>query len=81
MEKIKQVGIIIAGTVMGYIGLLIAMPFLVSTANTSAIETANRSTIDAYTGAVGGIWIALWGLWFVPAALGIFCIVMVLRRD
>jgi len=81
MEKIKGIAFIIIGVVMAYLGLLAIQPVLTSTSAASAVEVADRASIDQYVGAVEAVQIVPWVIWFVPAAIGVAALVVVLRRD
>lgn len=80
MNKLGQVGIIVAVVIIAYLLMLVFMPVLTdfaSTANTTMSATSNMSN---YPGTQEGVLAAPWVLWFAPACIGIVAVVIVLKQ-
>lgn len=84
MGKIKDVGMIIIIVVIVYIMLLGFWPFFTGVVNDVHDQLEDRPGIENYTGAQGGVDMAPWIIFPMPAFGGLIAVVYVLkykRRD
>ena len=80
MDKIWQVILIVSGVTALYLLMLVIMPIVTDLAATANATMNASSNMSLYPGASAGLISAPWGLWFVPAVIGMIMIVVVLRQ-
>lgn len=80
MNKIGQVAVVVGLVLMVYVILLVTVPFL----STIAVDVSTNMSIDhpvaQYPGAVEGLLMAPWLLFFVPGCIGLIAIIVILRK-
>lgn len=80
MNKIGQVAIVVAIVIAAYLLLLVTMPILVDFASTANTTMHAGSNMTNYPGTAEGVVAAPWALFFVPGVIGIFAIVVILKK-
>lgn len=81
MDKAKQVGWIVGGTLLAYVFILAIWGIMIATSGDTAAALAVRPTIGQYWELVAAVNIVPWILFFVPAVLGGAMVVWVLRNN
>ncbi|GAG82113.1 unnamed protein product [marine sediment metagenome] len=80
MNKLGHVAVVVGLVLMVYLILLITVPFLSSV----AVDVASNMTADhpvaQYPGAVEGLLMAPWLLFFAPGVIGLIAVVVILKR-
>lgn len=80
MNKIGQVTIVVVVVGILYLLLLAVMPVLTGVAATANATMAATSNMSNYPGASEGLIAAPWVLWFVPGAIGMIAVVVILKQ-
>lgn len=80
MGKIGAVIMVVGFVIIVYLILLVAMPILVDTAATANATMDATSNMTNYPGTAGALVSAPWALFFVPGAIGIAAIVIILKK-
>lgn len=81
MDKLRDVFFVIVGVVLLYLILFLIMPVFVDVAATTNTTLNATSNMSMYPGTSNTVIAFPWILYFVPIGIGLFLIVIVLRRD
>ena len=79
MDKLKFIGIVIAGVLVAYLFLTILMPLYVSVTGDAVTDIQGSPNAASYGLAIAGTKYFPLFIYFVPAAVGITAIVYKLR--
>ena len=80
MNKILAVFVIIAVVIGGYLILLVLQPSIIDIASSANTSLATTSNMSNYAGTQEGILASPYLLFFIPAAIGIYALVLKLRQ-
>lgn len=80
MAKLRDVALAIAGVVLAYVILLAVWGAFLMIHAESVAEVAGHEGLERYIGALEGLQVMPWVLFFLPAIIGTIVIVRILRR-
>ena len=80
MNKLGKIVVVTIAVFILYLLMLVVMPFFSDMASTANTTMAASSNLTNYPGGAEGVLAAPLILWFVPGAIGMVVVVIILRQ-
>ena len=80
MNKIGAIAIVIGLVIFTYLFLIVTMPLLTNIVSSANMTMAATSNMSSYPGTSAAIVSVPWIIFFIPGVIGMFLIIMILKR-